>query len=101
MRIPLLAVLAAALLASCASPADRITAALESRGVPSVQAKCMGTRLADRLDVSQLQRLNQLAKPNRDRAGRLTLNQFLDELNRDGDPKLVSEVVRAGLKCVL
>ena len=99
-RIVLIAV-AGGLLASCASPADRITTALESRGVKPRQARCMGDRLADRLDYGQLERLNQLAKLNADRVGRLTLNQFLDQLNRDGDPKLVSEVVRAGVRCVL
>jgi|GEM_PF-2250083 len=87
------------LLAACASRADRIATALENRGVPERKARCMGERLADRLEDGQLLRLNQLAKLNRDRAGRMTLDQLLDQLNRDGDPQLVAKVVKAGLHC--
>ena len=80
-------------LAACTKPADRITTALVDRGVPPKQAECMGDRLADRLDYGQLQRLNELSKIER-RAGNMTLNQLLDELNRGGDPKLVAAVIR-------
>ncbi|QXQ07874.1 hypothetical protein KX816_07755 [Sphingosinicellaceae bacterium] len=102
MRIALFVILAALALASCASPADRITEALLKHGVHQRQAKCMGARLADRLDSAQLQRLSELSKlDNPDRVGKLTLDQFLDQLNRSGDPKLVSQVVRAGLSCAI
>ncbi len=102
MRIALFVILAALALASCTSPADRITEALLKHGVHQRQAKCMGARLADRLDSAQLQRLSELSKlDNPDRVDKLTLDQFLDQLNRSGDPKLVSQVVRAGLSCAI
>ena len=89
-------------LAACASPADRITDALLKHGVHQRQAKCMGARLADRLDNDQLQRLNGLSKLSAgDGTRKLTLDQLLDQLNRGGDPKLVSQVVRAGLSCAI
>ena len=102
MRFAPFFVLAAVALASCATPADRITEALLKHGVHQRQAKCMGARLADRLDNNQLQRLSELSKLDKaDSAGKLTLDQFLDQLNRAGDAKLVSQVVRAGLSCAI
>jgi len=102
MRIvPFAALLGLSVLASCARPADRITEALVNHGVHQRQAKCMGTRLADRLDTSQLKRLSELSKLPAQREGKLGLNELLDQLNRSGDPKLVSEVVRSGLSCVI
>ncbi len=87
------------MLAACATPADRIAGALSSYGVPDRQARCMGERLQDRLSIAQLKRLNDLAKLNRDRVGKISINALADQLNRDGDPKLVAQVVRAGLHC--
>ena len=86
-------------LAACATPADRIAGALSSYGVPERQARCMGERLQDRLNLDQLKRLNDLAKLNRDRVGKISINDLADQLNRDGDPKLVAQVVSAGLSC--
>lgn len=102
MRFAPFFVLAGLALASCATPADRITEALLKHGVHQRQAKCMGARLADRLDTAQLQRLSELSKLDKaEGAGKLTLDQFLDQLDRAGDPKLVAQVVRAGLSCAI
>ena len=70
-----------------------------ARGVPDPQARCMGQRLADRLSVGQLERLNGLAEANA--TGRPGLRRLLDQLDRQGDPALVAKVVSAGLDCVL
>ncbi len=89
-------------LAGCASRADRITDALLQHGVHARQARCMGERLADRLDDGQLMRLKQiaaLAKPNA--AGKMALDDLLDQLNHDSDPRLVASVVKAGLHCAI
>ncbi len=88
-------------LAACASRADRVTDALAQRGVPAKQARCMGERLAERLDDDQLVRLKQLSKLKADGGGKLNFDGFLDQLNRDGDPRLVAAVVKAGLHCVI
>ena len=86
-------------LAACATPAERIAGALTSYGLSDRQARCMGERLQDRLSLGQLKRLNDLARLNRDRVGKVSLTALADQLNRDGDPKLVSQVVGAGLHC--
>ena len=94
-----LAFAAAALLAACTSPAKRIETALEAHGVPAPQARCMGAQLAERLSPGQLVRLNSLAKANA--TGRPSLGRLLDQLDRQGDPKLVGAVAAAGLHCVI
>ena len=87
------------LLVSCASRADRVTDTLEKHGVSPRRARCMGERLADRLDDTQLMRLKQLSALAGGGAGKLKIDDLLDQLHRDGDPRLVSAVVRAGLHC--
>lgn len=88
-----------AMVAACASPADKITAALTDYGLPPKQARCMGDRLQDRLSLTQLDRLGDLARQNRGQ-GKMSVNRLADQLNRDGDPKLVAEVVGAGVGCL-
>ena len=88
-----------ALLAACATPADKITTALIDYGLPEKQARCMGERLQDRLSLPQLQRLSDLARANRGQ-GRVSVNALADQLNRDGDPKLVAAVFGAGFACL-
>lgn len=96
-----LAFLVALGLAACASPSQRITTALIERGVGHRQAECMGERLGDRLSIEQLRRLQQLGKIQGKRPGHVSMSELADALNRDGDPKLVAEVVRAGISCVI
>lgn len=88
-------------LASCASRADRLTDALEKRGVPPKQARCMGERLSGRLDNDQLTRLKQLSALKRSDGRQPTLDDVLDQLRLDGDPKLAAAVVKAGLHCLI
>ena len=89
----------ATLLAACATPAEKITTALTDYGLPEKQARCMGERLQDKLSLEQLKRLNDLARQNRGQ-GRVSVNALADQLNRDGDPKLVAAVVGAGFGCL-
>ena len=87
-------------LAACATPADRITRALTEYGLPERQARCMGERLQDKLNLDQLKRLNQLAKANKGRT-KISVGAIVDQLNRDGDPKLVARVLGAGFACAI
>ena len=84
-------------LAACTSPADRIADALVSYGLPERQARCMGERLQDRLDTTQLRRLDGIARSSRPGS----VGALVGHLTRNGDAKLVSEVVRAGLSCAI
>ncbi len=96
MKRAVIAVLA--LLAGCATPAERITGKLESAGVPTPQARCMGNKLAARLSYGQLAELNRVVK---DSGGeRLTVNRLVYRLGRS-DPALVAKLVETGLICAL
>lgn len=86
------------LLAGCATPAERITGKLEAAGVPSPQARCMGSRLASRLSYGQLDELNRVVK---DSGGdHLTINKLVNRLG-DADPVLVARLVETGLVCAI
>lgn len=87
------------LVAACSTPADKITAALTDYGLPAKQARCMGERLQDRLSLAQLKRLSELAQANRGQ-GKVSVTKIADQLNRDGDPRLVAAVVGAGVGCL-
>ncbi|TRW18144.1 hypothetical protein [Glacieibacterium frigidum] len=89
----------AAVVVACATPADKITDALIDYGLPEKQARCMGERLEARLSLEQLQRLSELARANRGQ-GKVSVNRLADQLNREGDPKLVTAVVGAGVSCL-
>lgn len=89
----------ALIVAACATPADKITTALVDYGLPQDQARCMGDRLQDKLSLPQLQRLNDLARANRGQ-GKVSVNKLTEQLDRDGDPRLVSAVIGAGFKCL-
>jgi hypothetical protein len=90
-----------ALLAACATPAQRISTKLTEYGVPPRQAQCMGDRLQANLDSGQLRRLGEIGALNRDRMGRMSVNDIAATLNKPGDEALVTEVIRSGLSCLL
>lgn len=96
-----LSLLLALLIAACATPARRITERLVDLGVPGPQARCMGTRLGDRLSRDQLRRLAELASIDQKRLGRMSVNDIVRQLDQPGDRALVAEVLRAGLSCAI
>lgn len=92
------AVVALVLLASCATPAERIAGKLESVGVPPPQARCMGGKLASRLSYGQLDELNRVVK---DSGGdHLTLTKLARRLG-NADPVIAARLVETGLTCAL
>ena len=95
------AVFLSVLIASCASPAQRIERALVNSGVPPSQAQCMGYRLAERLTTSQLRQLDQLARLTNDRLGRARLEDIGRAIAGPENPALIAEVVRTGIVCLL
>lgn len=99
VRVALVGVMV--LLAGCATPSQRISSKLVSYGVPEPQAVCVGDKLEDRLSISQLRRVSEIAKRSRNEAGRVTITQFAQALDKPGDEELVAEVLRAGLGCIL
>ena len=92
------ALLAALLLAGCATPAQRITARLEAAGVPGREAKCMGDRLAARLSIGQMVELNRVIKASG--AERLTVGRLARQLG-NADPALVARLIETGITCAI
>lgn len=97
-------VLAAILpLAACAttSPEAKVRSALVDAGLSRPIATCMAERMVDRLSLTQLRRLNALAKlPGRD-VGRMTVDQLLYQLRALEDPEILTVVSRAGIGCAI
>ncbi len=89
------------LLAGCASPAQRIERKLVEVGVPQGQAQCMGVRLQQRLSASQLRSLDRLSRIDRDRVGRMRVEDIARQLAENGDPLVMAEVVRTGIGCLV
>jgi hypothetical protein len=102
MRTQLMMVLVAgAVLAGCAGPAQRIERGLVNVGVPRDVARCMGVRLEDRLSRQQLRQLERLARVGDGRLGRARLEEIGRALAGADDPRLAAEVVRTGLGCLI
>lgn len=101
MLLRLLPLTALALLAACATPSQRISTKLTEYGVPPRQAQCMGDRLEAKLNNRQLLRLGEIGRLNRDRMGRMSVNDIVATLNKPGDEALVAEVVRSGISCLI
>jgi len=97
-RLLLLVLLA---LAACATPADRITSKLVELGVPQHQARCMGTRLGERLTTAQLRKLGRVANVDGPSIGRMSLRDIVHRLSSVDDPELVAELLRAGVGCAI
>ena len=90
-------------LAGCASvsPEAKVRAKLIDAGISPPIAGCMAERLVDRLSISQLKRLQSLAKlPDRDIGG-MTIDQFLHHLRALDDPEIFAVVSKAGIGCAI
>ncbi|SNS70171.1 hypothetical protein SAMN06295912_1139 [Sphingomonas laterariae] len=90
-------------LAGCASvtPEAKVRTSLIDAGIAPPVASCMAERMVDRLSITQLRRLQSLAKlPEKD-VGGMTVDQFLYQLRALQDPEIFSVVSRAGLGCAI
>jgi hypothetical protein len=99
--VPLVLLALAALLAACATPAQRVERALVAEGVPPAMARCMGERLDDRLSTTELRRLGRVAARVADTdPRRLTLGE-IETLARDlGEPRLIGALASASVACL-
>jgi len=98
-----LAIALALTLAACAtvSPEAKVRNALLDAGLSPSMAHCMAERMVDRLSLTQLRRLNSLAKlPGRD-IGNMTVDEFLYRARALEDPEIFAVVSRAGLGCAI
>lgn len=89
------AVLAATVLGGCVQTVkeNRLRTKLMEAGVPERQATCMADRMAERLSVAQLRRLQDLAG-NMD-----SIQDFVSAVMRSGDGEVVGVTLSAAGRC--
>lgn len=78
--------------------ADRIESALVDRGVPQPVAECMGTRMSERLTISQLRELERLGEPGEAGLPASTV-EFLERLRSVEDRELIEVVGTSAAIC--
>ncbi|MEJ7927752.1 hypothetical protein WG908_13430 [Sphingobium sp. AN641] len=102
MARPVPFLLAAALvLAGCAtvSPVSRLRAGLMDAGLSPRLATCMAQRMADRLSLVQLRRLQSLASLRKADVGSLSVDRFLYKVRALEDPEIFVVTSKAAINC--
>ncbi|WP_327753387.1 hypothetical protein VVT58_08525 [Sphingobium sp. SJ10-10] len=94
---------ASLLLASCAtvSPESRLRVGLIDAGVSPSMAGCMAERMADRLSLTQLRRLQSLASLRKSHMGDMTVDRFLYKVRALEDPEIFAVTSKAALICAI
>lgn len=93
--------LSIAALAACAAPQSRVETGLIRAGVSPRMAGCMADRMVDRLSITQLRRLQSLAKVSRADPRDLSIDQLLHNIRALEDPETVGVTSKAALVCAL
>lgn len=94
---------AALLLAGCAtvSPESRLRAGLMDAGLSPRLATCMAERMVDRLNITQLRRLQSLASLRKTDLGTLSVDRFLYKVRALDDPEIFLVTSKAAISCAL
>ena len=79
--------------------AGRIESALVERGVPQPVAACMGTRLAEKLTISQLNELRQMGAREREAGMPASMVEFLERLRSVEDREMIAIVGSSAAIC--
>ena len=79
--------------------AGRIETALVERGVPAPVAACMGTRLSERLTITQLNELRQLGERESEAGMPASTVEFLERLRNVEDRELIEVVGTSAAIC--
>lgn len=97
------AMAAVAILSSCAalSPESRLRSGLIDAGLNPQIAACMAPRMADRLSLLQLRKLQSLSTLRKSHSEPVTLNQWLHKARALGDAEIVSVTAGAALRCAI
>lgn len=87
------------LLAACATPETRVRKALTRVGVSEPIATCMADRMADRLSLLQLDKLNRLGKLKKTNFRQVTFDEFVRLTKGLQDPEILAVVTSSGVIC--
>ena len=79
--------------------AGRIETALVERGVPQPVAECMGTRLSERLSISQLRELERIGEREREAGLPTSTVEFLERIRSVEDAELIEVVGTSAAIC--
>ena len=79
--------------------AARIETALTERGVPQPVAECMGTRLSERLTISQLRELERIGEGDGEAGMSASTVEFLERIRSVEDRELIEVVASSAAIC--
>ncbi len=79
--------------------ASRIEAVLVDKGIPQPVAACMGGRMAERLSLMQLRKLENLQAREGESEVPLTMAEFLERLRRVDDREAIEVVGTSAAIC--
>lgn len=78
---------------------DRVRAALMDNGVPEPMAVCMAEKMTDRLTISQLRKLEQLAPQAGENSIPASFAEASARLQRVDDPEAIRILTETGTTC--
>lgn len=101
MKRMILAALGASILTGCVQTIaeDRVRDGLVRAGVPEANADCMAERMAERLSVAQLRKLERIKPLEGERARPATLGEFVTRARRVGDAEVVAVTASSAALC--
>ncbi|NWK95985.1 hypothetical protein DM806_09920 [Sphingobium lactosutens] len=96
-----LALVASALLASCTglSPESRLRSGLIDAGLSPKMAGCMAERMASRLSIVQLRRLQSIASLRKSHKEEMTVGHFIHKVRALQDPEIIAITSKAAFAC--
>jgi hypothetical protein len=94
-----LAIPAALLLSSCATPESRIRSGLVRAGLSEPMAGCMARTLTDRLSNAQLRRIATLTDGRGIDPNRTTVSEMVRHISTLGDPEILRAATAATISC--
>ena len=104
MKTRLFAIAAFVLLAGCNPTASEIEGTLVSRGLGTVEAACVARELDGRLQEKDWRMIAEVAGDTMrtpEEWKDMTIGEMGEKLNRLGDTRLISILLRAGMGCAL
>jgi hypothetical protein len=84
---------------SSLSPESRLRGGLEEAGLSPRMARCMAKRMADRLSLNQLRKLQSLASLRKSHSQKITVDILLRELRALHDPEIFAVVSTSAIAC--
>ncbi|MBX7495515.1 hypothetical protein K3172_06545 [Qipengyuania sp. 6B39] len=79
--------------------ASRIESTLVDKGIPQPVAACMGSRMAERLSLNQLRKLQNMQARDGETEVPLSMAEFLERLRRVDDPEAIEVVGTSAAIC--